>query len=231
MMRLFYRQMVRGCLLLLGLFLLAGCGRHLDVSVSWKKPHSEVKAGTTVVYKGLAIGEVGSTQAPVDGGEGVVAKVRLNTKYAHYIRQQTTFLVATNGAGRAIVEAFVPDPDAPPVVAGAVLTGTESRTEITLRELVINWRRTGMVLIILVAVLLIPLLLLRLLVRVWALLLCAVAGVAGVIWLAPFLGPYVVPQVPQGVPPDLAVKGLAFLLGATACMFLLGLFRFGRANR
>jgi len=210
------------------IMLSGGCGRGVDVAVSWKKAHPEIIKGSPVNYQGVQVGYVSTVKTSQQNGEGIIASVRLDEKQAHYIKERTTFIIRTNNTGQAFLDTIVQDPSAPPVKPGAILVGSENDIQPIVSSVLLDWKRTGIFIAIIVAATIVPLLLLRLLMKIWALAICGIAGLASILLLKPHIEPYILPNLPAGIPPELAMNGVAFLLGATICMLLLGFLRFGK---
>lgn len=224
-----FRKAVRGlysCILMV--VFCGGCGGGVDIAVAWKKAHPELSKGSVVNYQGIQVGYVRQVNPSRQNGEGIIVSLRLDEKQAHYITERTTFIIRTNNTGQAFLDTIVQDPSAPPVKPGAILVGSENDIQTIVSSVLLNWKRTGIFIAIIVAAMILPLLFLRLLMKIWALIICGISGFASMLLLKPYIEPYIIPHVPAGIPPELAISGVAFLIGATLCMLLLGFLRFGK---
>lgn len=215
-------------IVMMALFLFggSGCRRQLSgphFTIAWDKAKPEVVVDQSVMYSGIEVGKVLEI-LPSAGGTSV--KVGLHKQYAHYITEKTTFLAkAGDGANPAFIEAIALVKEAPPVQAGAVLAGSDSELEAKVRTWSTDWKKSILYgAIVLVAVLLL-LLLGRLVLKMWTLVLCAVAGAAAAYYLAAPLEPYLRSVLPPGFRSDIFAYAAAFLLGCLGGVIVIGFIR------
>jgi hypothetical protein len=125
--------LVRAGALALVVLVIAGCGsRGPRITVNWRKPKPELAENTSLRYQSIEVGVVRYVQAAPGGGTTVT--IRLKPKYAHYVREKSTFLVEAPKGGQAAYIDLVPlDRGAPQALPDAVFEGAESRLEAKVR--------------------------------------------------------------------------------------------------
>ena len=202
----------------------AGCGlRGPQITVSWRKPKLEVKENTPLRYQSVEIGGVEQVQATTLGG-GTTVTIRLRRKYAHYVREKSTFVVEVPAPGEEAYIDLVPlDADSPPAQAGAVFQGAETRLEATGVKLLTDWKRTLLILGLVAGVLVLLVVLTKIVFKLWVLFVCVAAGVAGVYLVGEYLTALLAPYLPANVPPNVVGAAAAFLAGYIVGTVILGI--------
>lgn len=210
-------------LLLLVVFPLTGrsAAQGPEVQVTWASPKQGLGPGAPLTYQRIEIGRVTAAFPAVNG---FAVKVRLESKHAHYVREQSVVLFqpATNNHP-ACLEVIPVAPDAPPVKDGAILQGAESRQEAWGKMLLTDWRRTALFGGIAVAVALLLLVALKLLFRLWGVLACLAAGVASAVWFSGNIEAGLRPHLAANLRVDLLAYVAAFFLGCLVASIIVGL--------
>jgi hypothetical protein len=192
-----------------------------EIQVTWASPKAGLVPGTPLTYQRIEIGKVTATVPVVNG---FAIKARLDSKYAHYVKEKTAMLFhpATNGQP-AYLEVIPMVPDAPPVKDGAILRGAESRQEAWGKMLLTDWRRTALFGGAAVVAALLLLVALKLLFRLWGVLACLAAGVASAAWFSGSIEAWLRPHLAANVRVDLLAGVAAFFLGCLAASIIVGL--------
>jgi hypothetical protein len=219
-----------GCLLVsVVIACLTGCSLKpgLEITIQWKQPKPVVQVGTPIHYSGLTIGKV--LEILPASGAGTSVKVNIATKYSHYIREKTTFVVRQPQGTNAFIEAISLQLEALPVASGAVLQGASSDIELQFKTLTTDWKRTALYLSVALVLLIVLLVLLRLLFKNWVLFFSIAGGIASAIFATPTVQRLIAPLIPAEIRIDLVSYAVAFVAGFAVCMFVLGLI--GRRPR
>lgn len=210
-------------LLMLAVFSMTACGavQGPEIQVTWASPKPGLVPGTPLTYQRIEIGKV-TARVPVVNGFAV--KARLDSKYAHYVREQTAVLFqpATNGQP-AYLEVIPVVLDAPPVKDGAIIRGAESRQEAWGKMLLTDWRRTALFGGVAVGVVLLLLVALKLLFRLWGVVACFAAGAASAAWFSGNIEALLRPRLAANLRVDLLAYVAAFFLGCLAASIIVGL--------
>jgi hypothetical protein len=212
-----------GCLLVaVVIACLTGCSLKpgLEITIQWKQPKPVVQVGTPIHYSGLTIGKV--LEILPASGAGTSVKVNIATKYSHYIREKTTFVVRQPQGTNAFIEAVSLDLEALPVASGAVLQGSSSDIELQFKTLTTDWKKTAIYLSVALVLLIVLLVLLRLLFKNWVLFFSIAGGVASAVFATPTVQRLIEPLIPAEIRIDLVSYAVAFVAGFAACMFVLG---------
>ena len=193
----------------------------LEIQIHWRDSQPPaLDQGMPLIYSGIAVGEVA---AVLESPDGTTIRASVDGKYAHYIRTETTFVLASTTSGALFIEVIPLEKDAPPATDGAIFYASESYAEAKIRQLATDWKRTGLYLG-LGAVLLFALgALVRFMFRVWVLFICVAVGLASAYSLSVYLAPHLGKVMPVDARPDLVSYVASFLLGYLACTIVLGL--------
>jgi hypothetical protein len=219
-------------LLVYSVFLLAGCGPSMGprISIKWRSPKLDVKNNTPLVYMSLTIGKVNKVES---GDNGFIVQADLYKKYAHYVRESSTFLVRKGAESqKTVIEVRPTIKDAPAAMDGAVFSGSDSELEAGVRALVTDWKRTAVLAAVAIAVILLLLFLTKLFFKFWALVVCVISGAAAARYLSPFIDQRLHGLLPANVRSDLIAYAVAFLAGFIIANIVVGiLFRPLRSKR
>jgi len=212
--------------------LLVGCGPSMGprISIKWRSPKPDIKDNTPLIYMTLTIGEVKKVES---GGNGFIVHAGLYKKYAHYVREGTTFIVQKGGKGqKTVIEVRPTQKDAPAATDGAVFSGSESELEAGVRALVTDWKRTATLAAVAIGVILLLLFLTKLFFKFWALVVCVIGGAAAARYLSPFVDQRIHGLLSADVRTDLVAYAVAFLAGFIVANIVVGiLFRPLRSRR
>lgn len=212
--------------------LLVGCGPSMGprISIKWRNPKPDIKASTPLFYRSLIIGEVKKVES---GGSGFIVHAELYKKYAHYVREGSTFVVQKGGKGQKTnIEVRAASKDAPYATDGAVFSGSESELEAGIRALVTDWKRTAAIAAVAIAAILLVLLLTKIFFKFWVLIVCVVSGAATARYISPLVDQQIHGLLPADVRSDLIAYAIAFLGGFLVANFIVGiLFRPLRSRR
>jgi len=200
------------------------------ISIHWKSFKPEVMQKTPLKYQTITIGLVEKVEGE---GWGTTAHARLYRKYAHYVRENTTFLVKKDPADNSIFIDVRPlKRDAPAARDGAVFSGSESDLEAGVRTLVTDWKRTAILAGAAVVVILLLLFLFKLFFKLWALILCLAGGAASAYYLSHWVDQRLQMMLPAEVRSDLVAYVVAFLGGFIVANIIVGiLFRPMKSKR
>jgi len=205
------------------LTLIAGCRRveGPEISISWRVPKPGLEKGVPLRYESIQIGQVTSVAAAPDG---VTVRVMLHRKYAHYVRTKMTFLFQSASAGSgAFIEGRALDKDAPPAPPGAHFEGEDSYLKARIKEMTTDWKRTALFCGIGLLFVLALVLILKLLFKLWGVVLCTAGGAAVATALSPLVGEHLKPLLPEGTRVDLLAYLVAFLVGSLVTSLVLGI--------
>jgi hypothetical protein len=202
------------------LMLIAGCRRieGPEISVSWKVPKPGLAKGTPLHYESIPIGRVTSVTTAQDG---VTIRAIVRWKYAHYVRTKMDFsFQPATGTSNAFVKVISLDKDAPPAPPGAHFEATESPF---LHQITTDWKRTGLFCGIGLGFVLVLVIAVRLLFKLWGVILCTVGGAAVAAAFAPIVRNSLAPLLPEGTRVDLLAYLAAFLAGSLVTSLVLGI--------
>jgi hypothetical protein len=211
---------------------LTGCSPQkpgLEITIEWKQPKPIVQVGTPIQYSGLIIGRVLEVLPASDSGTSVKADIA--SKYSHYIREKTTFVVRQQLATNIFIEAISVELEALPVASGVVLRGSDSDIEVQFKTLTTDWRRTAIYVSVALALLIVLLVLLRVLFKNWVLFFSIAGGIASAVYATPTVQKFLGPYVPAEVRLDIVSYAVAFVAGFILCMFVLGMVGFRSRSR
>jgi hypothetical protein len=202
-----------------------GCGPSFGprISINWRSGKPEVTEGTALLYQSIKIGEVKKVET---GGNGFVVQARLYKKYAHYVTEDCTFLVQKGEEGQpAFIEVRPLKKDSPAAKDGAVFAGSESELEAGARALATDWKRTSVLAAVAIGVILLLVFLSKLFFKMWALILCVVAGAVGAYYLSPIADEQLRNHLPPEVRTDLIAYAVAFLGAYIIATVIVGILK------
>lgn len=213
--------------------LLSGCGRKFGptITVKWRDPKPGIAVKTPVKYlppspdtpQAVDVGEVRKL-LPESGNRDF--QVGLYRKTAHYVTAGTTFLFRdAKGDQPAFIEAKPLNKDAPAVKDGDILQGSESDLEAKLKMFSADWMKTGLFLLIGIAVLALLVVVVKIIFHNLAMVVCIIGGGACAVWFGPVAREMLQPLLPEGIPPDIAGYAAAFLAGYIACAVVIAILR------
>lgn len=193
------------------------------ISIHWRSPKPEVTEKTSLFYHSIKIGEVTKTETTA---QGFVAHARLYTKYAHYVREDSRFLVQKGREGQpAFVEVRPIRKDAPAVKDGSVLMGAESELEVTADALITDWKRTAVLAAVAIGLILLLVFLSKQIFKLWALLFCTLVGAVAAYYLSPVADQQLRNYLPSDVRTDLIAYAVAFLVGYIIATIIVGILK------
>lgn len=205
--------------------ILASCNpaKGPQIGIHWRSPKPEVRRGTPLVYKSITIGSVEELDTAKGG---YFVKARLFRKYAHYVRDETTFLVLSAKGDKTFIDVRPLRKAAPVAGEGEIFTGSESEIEAGVRALTTDWKRTTTLAAVSIGVIVLLLFLTKLFFKSWALLACIAGGAASAYYLAPLFDQRIRLLLPETVRTDLIAYAAAFLAGYIVVNVVIGiLFR------
>jgi len=206
------------------LLLIVGCGSPSwgpTIHISWERPKPELKSEIPLKYMGITVGMVQKVNST---DTGITIDARLYQKYAHYVREQSTFIFQAATANQpAYIEVFPLVKDALPVAEGAILHGAESRLEANLEAIATDWVKMAVGLGVSVMMIILLMLVIKLVFKLWALVMCIGLGAAGTIFLSPILEIQLRSLLPKDMRADLLAYILSFLAGCLLASIVLGI--------
>jgi hypothetical protein len=200
--------------------LLSGCSRGPDISITWRSEKPGLEKGVPLRYEAIEVGRVVRvTSTP----EGSTVQARLEKKNAHYVRTKSTFMFhPASAGGPAFIEVIALDKDAPAAPPNAHFAGSDSAAEVGFKMITTDWKRTAIFCGVGLGLVLILVIVVKVLLKLWAVVVSLVAGVAAAVYLSPFLEGQLRSFVPVEVRSDLVAYILAFMIGSLAVSIFLG---------
>ncbi len=205
--------------------LIAGCSRYdgPQIFADWSQPKPGIREGTLVRCQGV---EVGIVKKVPPTGPGTVAEIRLIKKLTTAVPKDSTAIVRVGAAPeQTFIEILPGSPQAGPVQEGAHLRGVNSELESKVLNLVTDWKRLGLYLLGGLVAVVALVLIVRVLFKLWAVLVCAAGGGLSAVFLTPYIATYVAQYVPADLRPEWLSYVVAFLAGYIAITILLAIFK------
>lgn len=200
---------------------LAGCGwlGGPTITVEWKSPKDGLVPKTPLQFDNVIVGHVIEVESRPPG---TVATVRLEKAQAHFVRTKSDFLFHPATLGHpGFVELIVLDKELPPAADGARFMGSDNSAETAMKWLATDWKRSGILLALAVVVVVVTLCVLRLLLKLWAVVVSVVVGAACAAYFGSLLAQQLTSFLPLGTRADLLGYAAGFVLGVIGTSLLL----------